>query len=323
MDDSDFEQLIEEYCHILAPLFDGHGDPFDYVLALLRAAGQENAGWDTLEESFRMLDDLHYLSTAHLPQELFPEPKTTRLRLELLQYCHLVEMAAPYDIIANLCRVRLGQPVSYSLFIRPKNKGATNKLGNQRQFMSPTDKINIIKSLSRSAELPAIGDAFDEFYRSGIRNAIDHSDYVIHDGEFRMRNQTIKSDEDSNVRTSVIKLARLQEFVSRTRAFYLAFIRVEKGARLTVGQRRGNAFPYDHHYKGILEAVADKEDFLCGAVVHWPNETESYYMRTANGSKPMNVLPLNGELTTFVGEKYSPHDPFSPLVKLGDLPRYT
>ena len=137
------------------------------------------------------------------------------------------------------------------------------KVGVQRKFMSPTDKINIIRSLARSAKLPAIGKAFDEFYRPGIRNAIDHSDYIIPGDEFRMRNQTIVSDESLGDRTSVIKLSKLHEFVSRARAFYLAFIRVEKSARYTMGQRKGQLFPYDRKYKGILEPLADEDGYLC------------------------------------------------------------
>ena len=77
-----------------APLFQANGDRFDFILALLRASGHENAGWDTLSESFKVLDDLNHLASAELPPDYFKEPDITRLRLQLLQYCHLVEMSA-------------------------------------------------------------------------------------------------------------------------------------------------------------------------------------------------------------------------------------
>ena len=55
-------------------------------------------------------------------------------------------------------------------------------------------------------------------------------------------------------------------------------------------------------------------------LIHWLNGTESYYSTLQLALRPMNVLPLDGELTTFGGNRYTPHDPFSPLVKLGDPP---
>ena len=41
MDETEFEKVIDDYCQLLSPLFDGRGDPFDYVLALLRTSGQD------------------------------------------------------------------------------------------------------------------------------------------------------------------------------------------------------------------------------------------------------------------------------------------
>lgn len=327
MADIDVEALIDRYCHILAPLFERSGDPFDYVLALLRATGFEGAGWDTLPESFRMLDDLQLLTMAELPTEHFREPKHTGLRLSLLEYCHLVEMDAPYDIIANLCRVRLGMPASHCPFateakVKPQNAGV-KKSRKPAKRLGPADKISQIISLTNRAGIPAIGAAFNDFYRAGIRNAISHSDYILYNEEFRMRSQSIPADDGARSRTSIVKFDRLHELISYARAFYLAFIRVEKGARLALGAYKGRSLKYDERYKGILEILADDVGFLCGAIIHWPNGSESSYIRTANGSKPMNILPIDAILEPTVGEVYSPHDQFSPLLKPGQLPSYT
>lgn len=327
MTEIDLEPLIDRYCRVLFPLFQCTGDAFDYVLALLRATGHEGAGWDTLPESLRMLDDLQSLALAELPIEYFWEPEHTRLRLSLLEYCHLVEMDAPYDIIANLCRVKLGMPASKRPFVinpgRKQQCASAKKSMRPAKQLHPAQKIEAIKSLTKRAGLPDIGAAFDDFYRAGIRNGLSHSDYIIHGDELRMRNQTIRAEDGTQAQTSVVKLDRLKELTNCARAFYLAFTRVEKGARLAVGQNTGKAYKYDDDYKGILEILADDEGFLCGAAIHWPNGTESSYLRTPNGSKPMNIIPLDGGLETFVGQKHSPHDAFSPLLQPGQLPNYT
>ena len=326
MTDFDFEPAIEAYCETLAPLFQCSGDRFDFVLALLRATGHEKAGWDTLTESWRVLDDLHHLASAELPSEYFGQPDLTRLRLRLLEYCHLVEMDAPYEIIANLCRVRLGMPPSHFPF---STKAVATKQGTSpppkrpAKVLNPSQKIDAIKVLTKRVGLANIGATFDDFYRAGIRNAISHSDYIIHSDEFRMRNQTIQSEDDPRQRTSVVQIERLNQLINLSRAFFLAFVRVEKGARLSIGRNKGRGFAYEHSHKGILEIVADEEEYLCGAIIHWPNGVETSYLRTHEGSRPLNLLPLDGNLETFFGMQHSPHDPFSPLLKPGETPRYT
>ena len=90
-----------------------------------------------------------------------------------------------------------------------------------------------------------------------------------------------------------------------------------------MGLNKQRGFLYDSNYKGILEILVDEEEYLCGAVLHWPNGLESRYERLAEGSRSMNVIPVDGKLETLVGQQYSPHDPFSPLLRLGETPRYT
>lgn len=326
MNEDDFQAAVEHYCQILFPLFDCAGDRFDFVLALLRASGLEEAGWDTLEESFQLLNDLQLLSSAELPSSHFQTPNVTKLRLRLLEYCHLVEMDAPYDILANLCRVRLGLAVSNCPFssrrvVSLEKQIAINNLPARK--LHPQQKIDSIKCLAKDVGMPEIGEAFDDFYRAGTRNAISHSDYIIFCDEFRMRGQTIRTNGDRETRTSIVKLDQLENLIDHARAFYLAFMKVEKAARLSAGNNKGRGFPYDHIYKGILEVLADSEGYLCGVIIHWPNGLESRYLRTAGGSKPINILPLDGCLEAFVGEKPNPHDSFSPLLKPGELPAYT
>jgi hypothetical protein len=83
MEQADLESLIEHYCQILAPLFECRDDRFDFILALLSAAGHEGAGWDTPVESFRTLDELQLLGSAELPSEHFEESRKCSPAFEL------------------------------------------------------------------------------------------------------------------------------------------------------------------------------------------------------------------------------------------------
>ena len=108
------------------------------------------------------------------------------------------------------------------------SKTSKPKLNSKKPKIYPSSKIEVIKSLSKIADLPRIGAAFDSFYRAGIRYSISHSDYIIHGDEFRMRGQTIPDDADKRLKTSIIKLASLQAIIDQAGAFYRAFVRVEK-----------------------------------------------------------------------------------------------
>ena len=55
---------------ILAPLFEGRVDPLKYACALLRVAGAEDEGWDTLSESVKTLREIHAIAGAGFPEAL-------------------------------------------------------------------------------------------------------------------------------------------------------------------------------------------------------------------------------------------------------------
>jgi hypothetical protein len=138
-----------------------------------------------------------------------------------------------------------------------------------------------------------------------------------------MRNQSIPRENGELGKTSIIELSRVRELVRNARAFHLAFVRVEKGARLGFNRLIATTHKYDLECKGILEYLLDDEGYLCGAVIHWPNGLETSYRRTPDGSKPMNLFPLDEGLGIMDGGRYAPHDPFSPLLRPGMPPRYT
>lgn len=324
---------FDHYCNVLRPLFTGEAvDTLEYACAILRVGGAEDKGWDTLVESFETLRDFTLLAHSDLPAEQFHHADKTRLRLHLVSYAHLVECDAPYDIIANLCRVKAGKPSSILPFWdeaeyqRRQQQAARNPGGRlpDPRPPSPSTKIRVIKELAGRAHVPAVGAAFDDFYFPAIRNAIDHSDYIIHGEEFRMRRGRLLTDDAMPVESSVVPLHRLRAIIDRAYAFYNAFFTIEEQARHSFSAMKGQAFPYDLQLKGLLEFLLDDAGLLCGWKVHWPNATESSYRRTADGSHPLNIhTHIDEPMEMFVGERHNDHEPFSRLVARGEVPVYT
>jgi hypothetical protein len=283
---------------------------------LLRIVGMEDKGWDPYLESRAILQDLDGLLQLELPADRFPEQERTRWRLALLTYSHLVEMDAPYEVLTNLLRFRLGKgysPNPYFTFLSEDQKKRFRKSG-----IYPKQKIEIIKTLSKDAGLKA-GDIFDDFYNNKLRNAISHSDYIISDVEFRVRNGT------GAVGAFRIPLTELNETIMKSHIFMSSFFTLEREARKRFGAMRHRAIPYDAAYKGLMEVLVDQEDLMCGFKVHWPNASESTYRRTRDGIEMTNCLldMKHATIELMVGLYARNRGPFSPLVELGGEPQYT
>jgi hypothetical protein len=143
---------------------------------------QKDKGWDPYLESRAVLDDLYALAKLNLPKDKFSDPNLTGCRLALLFYNHIVEMDAPYEVLANLLRFRLGKgysPNPWYDFLTESEKKRFRRSG-----LFPPQKIKILKVLSAEAGLDATGAIFDEFYRANLRNAVSHSDFIFTDDGF-------------------------------------------------------------------------------------------------------------------------------------------
>ena len=178
----------DRYLKILEPLFlpddPVSNDIVRYLASLLRALGMEDKGWDPYAESRNILNDLNRLMKVKLPKKKFPDGERTMWRLGLLLYAHIVEMDAPYEVMTNLLRFRLGKgysPNPYFDLLTEKEKKNYEKNG-----IRTGRKIELIKALSNEAGL-AIGSLYDEFYNSRLRNAVQHSDFILTDEDFRSR----------------------------------------------------------------------------------------------------------------------------------------
>ncbi len=320
----DFNRFVQ----VLSPIFTPQGvNTFAYACSLLRVGGMQDAGWDALLESQEILDDIIALTQLELPGESFKNPEKTRWRLALISYAHLTEIDAPYHILANLLRIRS----SMTYVLNPFDAISARKRKKKEKFSfldrppppSPKLKIKEIKQLAERAGFPGVGNVFDDFYFPTLRHAIDHSDYILYENEFRMPNSYILS-ENKSVLTSTLSLERLGTIISRAYTFYSAVFTLEKRARAGFAPIKGKCFPFDHQLKGLIEFLIDNEGLLCGFKVHWPNNHDSIYRRLQTGCDAINISYGAGGIVNFdVGEYFREHDPFSRLVPLGGQPEYT
>jgi hypothetical protein len=315
-----FESQRDRYIEILKPIFMPDDavshDIIRYFASLLRVLGMEDGGWDPYAESRATLDDINGMFFIDLPQDRFPDANATKRRLGLLLYSHIVEMDAPYEVLTNLLRFRLGKgysPNPYFDFLTEKQQKSFKKTG-----ISISEKIEIIMRLSKDANLQ-VGSLFDDFYNNRLRNAIAHSDYILAEDDFRCRGGL------SGMKAFRISYEELDRVLTNAKAFIAAFFQMDLLARHAWGTRKQRAIPYDLAYKGLMEVLVDDKDLLCGFRVHWPNNSESTYRRKPDGIEMTNcMVHLKGKtIELMVGLYARQPGSFSPLVEHDAKPIYT
>ena len=322
-----FNELVRHYADIINPLFwhDSFYQSdslFEYVCTLLRAGGVQSEGWDAYLESKATLRDLKVLGEIELPGTLFPDVKRTRARLALIAYCHATEMDWPYFLIANLLRVRLGQKYDIRPF-RILNRVPKKKRRNSITVKppSPLQKIGYLKQLAEDANLPGLGNALAAVCDNIIRNAVYHSDYVLHSNELRLLRGSRLSTRNNHL-TQVVAFDELADLVNGAFAFYSALLQLYERALTLLKDFEFAFLPFDSHYKGLLELVFD-DGVLVGFRAYWPNGTLSEYKRQIAGCTATNIVfNPDGSMNFFVGLHAAQPSSFSPLVEHDAKPVY-
>jgi hypothetical protein len=313
------EEARGRYETLMAPLFlpEKPADPdiIQLFASLLRVSGMEDPGWDPYMESRAVLDDLNRLMQVDLPEDRFPDRDLTTWRLGLLFYMHIVEMSAPYEVLMNLLRYRLGKgysPNPYYDFLTKEERKRAAKTG-----LFPHKKIEIIGKLGDEAGLD-LRSMFSEFYSSQFRNAVAHSDFIFTEEDFRSR-------PDGFGKAFKLTFVELDAMLTHAKAFIGAFFTLEREARRVWGAQAGKSFAYDVAYKGVMEVLADGAGLMSGFKVHWPNGSESTYCRSEEGIDMSNcMLDLKAKtIGLMVGMYARDPDPLSPLVERGQSLNYT
>jgi hypothetical protein len=322
---------MRHYADILNPLFVNEKCKvfetlFQFVCTLVRAAGMTDTGWDSYTESTEFLKDLANLRTLDFPNEKFPDPLNTHARLALISYCHITEMNFPYDLIANLLRLHLGlkyhtNPLGSLAEPIYRKVNGVKRIVDFRQ-PSPTKKMKKIQEMADEAKMSEVGKALHQIYNSTIRNAVYHSDYVVHNGSMRLLSDSWYSEEDGCM-TPLIPFANLAMITNEAFAFHSALLSLYKRDRRSLRDFIGKFCPYDHVYKGLMEFLFEG-DLVTGFRVYWPNELVSEYSRNSDSRCVANNLSFNhgGSIDFFVGTYANKPSAFSPLVEMGEEPVY-
>ena len=312
---------IRHYADILNPLFwsDDFNQVhrmFEWACTMVRVTGMQDTGWDSYTESIAFLEDCSQLQQLQLPEDRFPNPANTQARIALMSYSHMIEMSVPYDLLANLLRLRLGLKYSTDPLIHLNKRRGYKANGVKKTRIVPANpiaKIEEIDKMAVQAGFPEVGAALKGIYNHTIRNAVFHSDYAIHDDSMRILSgsyQLISFDE----------LARL---TNQAFAFHSALLLLWKRQRKLFIDFRGKILPYDDHYKGVIEFTFEG-DSLNGFRTYWPNGMVGLCARDADGqSHAQNIIfRPDGSIDFFVGLLASNPGSYSPCVEDGGIPEY-
>ncbi|MFQ5458303.1 MAG: hypothetical protein ACE5FC_07630 [Myxococcota bacterium] len=325
---TDHSQRVADYRAVLEPLFSREGaNAFEFVCALLRVGPGAAPGWDPLQEARDYVSDLNALAETKFPRIPFASPDVARVRMGLVSWNHLTATDAPYQLIANLLRVKAGMPYVDDPFFHLKSEvgkgGNSGKRAQRNMPLSPKRKIDEITRMAELVDCPGVGSAFDGFYFADIHHAVNISEFVLNERGLRMLRRPTPP-ERTPVETSVASLESLVGIIARAHAFYAAFMELEAEARRDFSGFKGKCVPYDASLKGLLELLIDDEGSLCGIKVHWPNKTESLFRRKGAECEVRNVTAdSDGSVNFFVGKYFDDHNPLSQLVPKGWDLEYT
>ena len=165
-----YAQSIVKYLNCLEPLFEKaqKKSEFQFILTLLKVRGIQGPGEDPYENSVETIDTLMGLEKKIKSR--------ARLNVFLWVYGHIIESSEPYEIIANLLNICLGN--EYRLFNFPFIK---TRYGYRPQY--PFEKIKYLEGLALKAQMPAVLEPIKEIIDRDLRNAVFHSDYSASFGE--------------------------------------------------------------------------------------------------------------------------------------------
>jgi hypothetical protein len=290
--------LETRYYELLQPLFVSEGDTdwLELAYSILRVSGMSLGHWDASVESRELLADLDaLLLKMELPSPPLADPELTRWRLGLLAYLHVIEMSAPYHLIANLLRVQNGQRYVIDPFHASVGNPKKKAKKNTPPPPTPTDKIAIIRSLA-GARFAGVAAAFDDFYFAPIRNAIAHSDYTIDGESFRLVGGQVRFPGEQ-FSTSRVPLDRLGEIINTAFAFHRVFFNLEKEARKDFASYSTQRFRYGD---GDVEFLANDEGLMYGFRIHWPSGAFSEYFENREGRVPRNIRFVDSGSVGFI-----------------------
>ena len=282
------EESYQEYVTYLKKLIKKaiKKNPVQSLYTILHVTGMHYGHWDPTEE----LNDF-FADFSELLKEASQKPDSHKreYRIALVMYCHALEMALPWDTLANTLRVVAGK----EYVVNPYFRLARRKKGIIFDSIPPSVKVKIrdvLTPLAREAGEEALTKHIDKFFNDKIRNAFYHSDYCITNDEFRYK--------DGVIWTS-IPLEKLDSLITRCFAFYEAFFYILNWSKLFMGAvKTYHKWP---NYE-VFEVLKNNKKEAYGFQVHFSNGQVAKFSREPEKVETMNLhFEKDGSINFFAG----------------------
>jgi hypothetical protein len=177
-----FKDALPRYCTALDRAFVKAREKceFEFLLTLFRIRGSD----------YRCIGDAYETTSRAMPLLYEVHNKTENYEaarhLQLWIYGHIVEASEPYEILSNLVHVSLGKRFSGQFY--------PYKAGKSRPE-SPGTKIAHIERAAVKAGIPEVVTPLKEIWDKNLRNAIVHSDYILHGSDVITRGREYTHEE--------------------------------------------------------------------------------------------------------------------------------
>lgn len=172
----------------------------EFVKALLRVGGLQDAGWDPYESTQRAIPAMVAVH-ERLPHG--PDYFETARHLQLWTYGHIIEASEPYAILADLLDIASGG------FFKPyRFPPVPVYRARQGQPAPPTrpqffrEKLPELERLADEAQEPGALVPIREVWDYELRNAVFHADYSLYGGEVRIPRRAAYSHEQIMMRVN-------------------------------------------------------------------------------------------------------------------------
>ena len=165
----DYLEALPRYLTSFDPMFAKAKDQeAQFILALLGIYGFQSAGWVPYDTTIAAVQ-----SVTRLHNETNDRGAAQHLKLWI--YGHIVEAAAPYDLLANVIQVGREKPARRTWF--PAGNGPP---------VSPGKKIETIGEWASQDGNAEVGKLLGQIWDRELRNAIFHADYALDGAEVHL-----------------------------------------------------------------------------------------------------------------------------------------
>lgn len=279
------EEAFKKYYDYLKDLFKRaiEKNPVQFLYNVLQVSGMHYGHWDPTYEIFDFFEDFNQL----LADETRKDPNSKRVyRIGLLMYCHAIEMALPWNFLANTLYILNGQSYNISPFfdLIKRKKGTLYSI-------PPTtnQKIKRVLNLATQMKEDKLVEFIKEFFNDDVRNSFYHSDYCLTTTEFRYSDGGI---------ASVIPIEKIEQFITRCFAFYEAFLNTHGWTKAFY--RAVKTFHKWPNYEVFEILKNDKEVY--GFKVHFSNGQVAKFTREPEKVEAINLsFEQDGSVNFFAG----------------------